>query len=262
LTQGWLYKDRLNPIAELDGIGAVVSRFVYATKKNVPNYMVKGGVAYLIISDHLGSVRLVVNAATGALAQRLDYDAFGNVILDTNPGFQPFGFAGGLYDRDTKLTRFGVRDYDAETGRWTARDPIRFSGRDTNLYEYVLNDPVNRMDPSGLLSWGDVTSAVSELAGTIKELWDDLSGKKDTAEKIAETATELNEIIGEERTSREGAKVFSCLLKRLGDFLPDLPMSKFIGETSDLAGQTLDQGVENEDKYFNRRDAILRAAER
>jgi len=42
----------------------------------------------------------------------------GNVINDTNPGFQPFGFAGGLYDPDTRLTRFGVRDYDAETGRW------------------------------------------------------------------------------------------------------------------------------------------------
>jgi hypothetical protein len=36
-------------------------------------------------------------AETGSIAQRVDYDAFGNVILDTNPGFQPFGFAGGLY---------------------------------------------------------------------------------------------------------------------------------------------------------------------
>ena len=95
LTQGLLYKDRLNPIAELDGSGNVVSRFVYGTKKNVPGYMIKGGATYRIITDHLGSVRLVVDAATGSIAQRLDYDAFGNVALDTNPGFQPFGFAGG-----------------------------------------------------------------------------------------------------------------------------------------------------------------------
>ena len=46
--------------------------------------------------------------------QRLDYDAFGQVLLDTNPGFQPFGFAGGLYDEQTKLVRFGARDYDGE----------------------------------------------------------------------------------------------------------------------------------------------------
>jgi RHS repeat-associated protein len=74
---------------------------------------------------------------------------FGNVLTDTNPGFQPFGFAGGLYDRHTKLVRFGARDYDAETGRWTAKDPIRFDGGNTNLYGYVVNDPINETDPSG-----------------------------------------------------------------------------------------------------------------
>lgn len=46
--------------------------------------------------------------------------------------------------------RFGARDYDAETGRWTAKDPILFAGGDTNLYGYVLNDPVNWIDPNGL----------------------------------------------------------------------------------------------------------------
>src|SRR4029078_9595510 len=71
---------------------------------------------------------------------------------DTNPGFQPFGFAGGLYDRDTGFVRFGARDYDSFTGRWTAKDPIRFRGGDTNLYGYVRNDPVNFFDPSGLMS--------------------------------------------------------------------------------------------------------------
>jgi len=43
--------------------------------------------------------------------QRLDYDEFGRVLLDTNPGFVPFGYAGGLYDADTGLVRFGSRDY-------------------------------------------------------------------------------------------------------------------------------------------------------
>jgi RHS repeat-associated protein len=91
-----------------------------------------------------------VNISNGIIAQRIDYDAFGNVVFDSNPGFQPFGFAGGIYDLDTKLTRFGARDYDAQTGRWTAKDPILFAGGDTNLYGYVLSDPVNWVDPHGL----------------------------------------------------------------------------------------------------------------
>jgi len=118
----------------------------------VPEYIVKGTDTYRIISDHLGSPRLVVHTATGEIAQRMDYDEFGNVLTDTNPGFQPFGFAGGLYDRDTQLTRFGARDYDPEVGRWTGKDPIGFEGGDANLYGYVLNDPVNFTDPLGLFS--------------------------------------------------------------------------------------------------------------
>ena len=62
----------------------------------------------------------------------------------------PFGFAGGLYDTDTKLTHFGYREYDAYTGKWTAKDPILFRGSSSNLYGYVLNDPVDFIDPSGL----------------------------------------------------------------------------------------------------------------
>src|SRR5262249_48141852 len=107
-------------------------------------------VTYRIVADHLGSPRLVVDVATGTISQRLDYDEFGVVLIDTHPGFQPFGFAGGLYDSNTKLIRFGARDYDAEVGRWTVKDPIVFRGGQTNLYSYVENDPLNRRDPSGL----------------------------------------------------------------------------------------------------------------
>ena len=63
--------------------------------------------------------------------------------------FQPFGFAGGLYEEATGLQRFGVRDYDAERGRWTSKDPVLFSGKDTNIYGYVLGDPINTTDSSG-----------------------------------------------------------------------------------------------------------------
>ena len=191
LVQGFLYENQLEPVAELDGSGNLVSRFVYGNcgssgcsggcsssksgcgHGNVPLYMVKNGVTYRIISDHLGSPRLVIDVTSGAIVQRMDYDEFGNVILDTSPGFQPFGFAGGIYDRDTGLTRFGARDYDPETGRWTAKDPIGFGGLDANLYGYVFNDPVNEVDPNGLTNLVEklYTNAISNgLSATVRNL--------------------------------------------------------------------------------------------
>ena len=162
LIQGFLYQDQLNPVAELDGSGNIIARFIYADKPNVPAYMVKDEKTYRILSDHLGSPRLVIDSATGDIAQRLDYDVWGNVLVDTNPGFQPFGFAGGLYDNHTGLVRFGVRDYDPHTGRWTSKDPIRFDGGDSNLYGYVESDPINSFDPYGLFG---TTNMVLGLTG-------------------------------------------------------------------------------------------------
>lgn len=150
LVQGFLYQDQLNPVAELDESGNVQSRFIYAEKSNVPSYMIKNGTAYRILSDHLGSPRLIVNTEDGSIAQRIDYDVWGNIMNDTNPGFQPYGFAGGIHDQQTGLVRFGARDYDPTVGRWTARDPIRFEGGDINLYSYVSANPVMFIDPMGL----------------------------------------------------------------------------------------------------------------
>jgi RHS repeat-associated protein len=148
LVQGFLYDDA-RVVAELDGSNQIVSRFVYGTRPNVPDYISRGSDLFRIVTDHLGSVRLVVNATTGAIAQRIDYDEFGRVTANTNPGFQPFGFAGGLTDPLHTLVRFGARDYDPETGRWTSPDAVGFLAAATNLYAYVSNSPVNLIDPTG-----------------------------------------------------------------------------------------------------------------
>jgi len=155
LVQGFVYLNFLNLIAELDGAGNVVSRFVHGHKDGAPAYIIKGGNTYRVIADHLSGPRLVIDTATGAVVQRIDYDEYGNVLSDTNPGFIPFGFGAGMYDQDTKLLRFGARDYDSYAGRWTAKDPAGFNYGEFNVYVYVGSDPVNIVDPSGLnKSWG------------------------------------------------------------------------------------------------------------
>ena len=112
--------------------------------------MIRGAHLYYFAKDNLGSVKAVIDANSGAIAQAIHYDEFGRVLVNTNSGFQPFGFAGGHFDHETGLVRFGARDYDPEVGRWTARDPILFAGRQGNLYVYAGNNPINRIDPSGL----------------------------------------------------------------------------------------------------------------
>ncbi|QBG48196.1 RHS repeat-associated core domain-containing protein [Verrucomicrobia bacterium S94] len=149
VTQRWVYKDALNPVAELDGDGNVLATFIYGAKANVPELMMKNGTTYRLITDPVGSVRLVVNTTDGTVAQRIDYDSFGRVTRDTHPGFQPFGFQGGQTDSVTGLVRFGARDYDPTSGRWLSKDPIGISGG-LNLYVFCGNDPVNKIDPMGL----------------------------------------------------------------------------------------------------------------
>ncbi|HEV8433394.1 MAG TPA: IPT/TIG domain-containing protein [Thermoanaerobaculia bacterium] len=164
---GWIYSDQLRIVAETDGSGTVTKRFVYGDRPNVPEYMVWQGATYRIIADNVGSPRYVVQATAGTLAETITYDEFGNVTADSRPGFIPFGFAGGLYDGDTKLVRFGARDYDPAVGRWTSKDPTGFDGLDSNLFAYAGSDPINFIDPTGL----DATTADPHVQEMMLDLW-------------------------------------------------------------------------------------------
>ena len=148
---------------------------MYGTRPNVPNLMIKGGVTYRIVSDPLGSPVEVVDTATGTIVEQITYGPWGNITSDTNPGFQPFGFAGGLYNADTGLVHFGARDYDPTIGRWTTRDPLGFTGGDTNLYGYVLADPINEIDSSGL--WSFTASAFFGIGGLVTFGQDPVTGQ-------------------------------------------------------------------------------------
>jgi RHS repeat-associated protein len=107
-----------------------------------------------LFHNQAGSPR-VVAGLDGNVIKEVLCDPFGGIAEDTNPSLRlPLGFAGGLHDRDLGFVRFGWRDYDVKTGRWTAPDPIGDKGGDSDWYGYCLDDPVNGVDPLGLFLFG------------------------------------------------------------------------------------------------------------
>ena len=149
----FVYLNEITVVGELDATGTARSVFGYATLAGAPDFMQREGRTYRIVSDDLGSPRLVVDCESGEVAQRMRHDAFGRVLEDNAQRFQPFGFSGGIYDPDTGWIRFGARDYDPFTARWTAPDPVLFEGSRFNLYEYAESDPVNLIDRTGTISF-------------------------------------------------------------------------------------------------------------
>ena len=69
-----------------------------------------------------------------------------------------FRFSTKYYDEETGWYYYGYRYYGPQTGRWPSRDPINERGG-INLYGFVGNDGVNRLDYLGLvehhvINWG------------------------------------------------------------------------------------------------------------
>ena len=148
VTEKYLWQGRTQLLAVYNADGSLKSRFLYADAR-MPVAMETGGQTYYLACDQVGSLRAVADAS-GTVVKTVTYDSFGNVLEDSNESLAvPFGFAGGLYDADTGLVRFGYRDYDAEVGRWTAKDPIGFGGGDSDLYGYCGGDPVDSVDING-----------------------------------------------------------------------------------------------------------------
>ena len=88
--------------------------------------------------------------SSGSLVATYGYDAFGNVGGGTVQSglINPWGYA----DKTTGLIKFGIRFYDAHTGRWTHATPIGGSLQEAikaNPYVYAGDDPIDNVDPTG-----------------------------------------------------------------------------------------------------------------
>ncbi|XPV76329.1 MAG: RHS repeat domain-containing protein [Desulfovibrio sp.] len=159
-----------------------VTEYRYGAKKE-PVQIIYKRVPYLLYVDQVGTPITLTNQQGGVVTQYhinsfgLSVDQpsessnplfFRSVINESCPEIS-IGFAGGLYDKDTGLVHFGMREYLPEVGRFTSPDPLassetasnsgkRLYFTDPDVYGYCSDDPVNVTDRTGLWS-------ISEMFG-------------------------------------------------------------------------------------------------
>jgi RHS repeat-associated protein len=126
-------------------------------------------------TDHQDSVRDIVsgNAADrGKVVEHRQYDSYGRIVRRTTSPVAgspvtagvgiDFGYAGRPLEERTGLSDNRARWYEPGTGRFINEDPSGFKGGDANLFRYVGNDPLNRIDPSGLMAkWAQPAARAS-----------------------------------------------------------------------------------------------------
>jgi len=114
----------------------------------------RNNTTYFIHADHLGSTRLLTDM-NKAIAQNLDYLPFGE-NNSSDSGISTHEFTGNQRDGESGLDHTLFRKYSSQLGRWTSPDPagrraVSLSNPQSwNRYVYVLNNPLNLFDRTGL----------------------------------------------------------------------------------------------------------------
>ena len=95
----------------------------------------------------------MISNASGELIQNLVYAPFGETVVDlrSENWATNYRFTGKEQDAETGLYYYGARYYDSRLGRFLSVDPLAFERPALTPYNYVQNNPIMRIDPTGML---------------------------------------------------------------------------------------------------------------
>ena len=141
---------------EYDGTGARTARYVYAPGVDQPISIERGANRYFYHFDGSGSV-IALTGASGIVSERYTYGPFGESASTSAVG-NPYRYTGRELDAETGLYYYRARYYSVALGRFLSPDPLGYQDS-MGLYTYVGNDPLNLVDPDGLLAWDTATKA-------------------------------------------------------------------------------------------------------
>jgi RHS repeat-associated protein len=132
--------------------GSVTRTYAYGLQRISENQQISGTWTPSFYGyDGHGNVRFLTNSA-GAITDSYQYDAFGMPIVHTGTTPNVFLYSAEWYDSNLGLYNLRARYYNLATGRFWARDPLEgrgCCGMSFNPYIYVLQNPVNNIDPTG-----------------------------------------------------------------------------------------------------------------
>ena len=100
--------------------------------------------------DHLGSSSYITNL-DGEVVQHIEYVPFGEVFVEerNNIWNTPYLFNAKEFDEETGLYYYGARYYDPRVSLWISTDPMEDKFPSVSSYTYVINNPLNILDPNG-----------------------------------------------------------------------------------------------------------------
>ena len=145
-------------LGETDQTGSPLWDYVFFNGQRIARVDPKTLAVHYYFSDHLGTHTVVTNA-TGACEQDIEFYPYGGQRKQycTTPVAQNYKFTGKEHDDESGLDNFGARYNASSMGRFmTPDDPLIYASKGDpqtwNLYSYVRNNPLNRVDPNGHLT--------------------------------------------------------------------------------------------------------------